>query len=317
LAALTLKPGFYPSASAFEYMPEGARQFIELLQISCVDENWPERLAEFRPTHLTSYASVLHGLAREVEQGRIDLKPELKQVVNISERLMPKTRKHYEEILGAPVLDDYGMGECMFLTNGCPTSGGMHVNADWAILEVVDDECRPVPDGEKGAKVLVTNLANRVQPFIRYEVGDVVTMAAEQCNCGSNMPLVARIGGRDSDMFYVEGPAGRKPLSPIVFEHALTHLLDAREYQIIQEENTRFLVRVEPLPGVEFDRERAQQAIAEQLKTYDLDGKLQVELEVVDRLVGEKDQKFKRIVSKVAKTDKELNEAANEEPAAA
>jgi phenylacetate-coenzyme A ligase PaaK-like adenylate-forming protein len=193
----------------------------------------------------------------------------------------------------------------------------MHVNADWAILEVVDEEYRPVPDGEKGSKVLVTNLANRVQPFIRYEVGDMVTMAAEHCNCGSNMPLVARIGGRDSDMFYVEGPEGRKPLSPVVFEHALTHLLDAREYQIVQEENTRFKVRVEPLPGVEFDRDRAQQAIAEQLQTYDLDGKLQVELEVVDRLVGEQDQKFKRIVSKVAKTVNEPNETTNDEPAAA
>jgi phenylacetate-CoA ligase len=300
LAAVTLKPGFYPSASAFQYMPEGARQFIKLLQVSSIDEDMIEQLAEFRPTHLTSYASILHELARQVEQGRLVLKPELKQVVNISERLMPKTRKHYEEIFGAPVLDDYGMGECMFLTNGCPQSGGMHVNADWSILEVVDENHQPVPAGEQGAKVLVTNLANYAQPFIRYEVGDLVTMAKEHCTCGSSLPLVARVGGRDSDMFYIETNEGRKPLSPVVFEHALTHVLDAREYQIIQEENTLFRILIEPLPGVEFDRERADRAIAEQLKTYDMDGQFEVTIEVVDRLGGDNEQKFKRVVSKVA-----------------
>ena len=103
------------------------------MQLCVEDDDMLEQLAEFRPTHLTAYASVLHELARATEDGKLDLKPELKQVVNISERLMPQAREHYEKIFGAPVLDDYGMGECLFLTNGCAETGGMHVNADWAI----------------------------------------------------------------------------------------------------------------------------------------------------------------------------------------
>jgi phenylacetate-coenzyme A ligase PaaK-like adenylate-forming protein len=138
-------------------------------------------------------------------------------------------------------------------------------------------------------------------------------MAAEHCDCGSNLPLIARIGGRDSDMFYVELDGEKKSLSPVVFEHALTHVLDAREYQIVQEENTRFRVRVEPLPGSEFDMARAQSAIEKQLQDYELDGKLQFEVEVVDRLAGDGEKKFKRIVSKVADAEKK-NE---EEPATA
>ncbi len=105
-------------------------------------------------------------------------------------------------------------------------------------------------------------------------------------------------------MFYVETDEGRKPLSPVVFEHALTQVLDAREYQIIQEENTRFRILIEPLPGVDFDRERANQIVAEQLDTYELDDKLDVSVEVVDRLAGEGDQKFKRVISKVNAPDK-------------
>ena len=90
-----------------------------------------------------------------------------------------------------------------------------------------------------------------------------------------------------------------------MFEHALTHVLDAREYQIVQEENTRFRVRVEPLPGVEFDRGRAQRGDRETAQDYELDGKLQFEVEVVDRLEGDGEQKFKRIVSKVAEAEQQ------------
>ena len=129
------------------------------------------------------------------------MKPELEEVVNISERLMPQAREHYAKIFGAPLLDNYSMGECLFLTNGCTETDGMHVNADWAILEVVDENNQPVPAGEKGAKVLITNLANLVQPIIRYEVGDILTMATEPCGCGSNMPLIDHVEGRDSDVF--------------------------------------------------------------------------------------------------------------------
>jgi phenylacetate-coenzyme A ligase PaaK-like adenylate-forming protein len=300
-----LKPGFYPSASAFNYMPLAAKHFLEVLLLSIEDDDLIERLTEFRPTHVTAYASVLHELARAIEADELELKPDLRQVVNISERLMPQTRRHYEQIFGTPVLDDYGMGECMFLTSGCPVSGGMHVNTDWAFLEVVDENNQPVPAGQPGAKVLVTNLANYVQPIIRYEVGDIVTMATESCECGSNLPLIARIEGRDSDVFYIETKEGRQPLQPTVFELALGKILDAREFQIVQEENTRFRVRVEPLPGKSLDRSRAEKIIRDELKEYKLDDQLTVEFEIVDRLAADGDKKFKRIIGKVKQPDKE------------
>lgn len=299
LAAVILKPGFYPSASAFEYMPEGAKHYLDVLRLCVEDEDMLERLAEFRPTHLTAYSSVLHELARATEEGKLDLKPELKQITNISERLMPQAREHYQEIFGAPVLDDYGMGECMFLTTGCAQSGGMHVNADWALLEVVDENNQPVPAGEKGAKVLITNLANHVQPIIRYEVGDIVVMAKDHCDCGNNMPLIDRVEGRDSDMFYIKTKDGERPLQPSVFELALGRMLDAREYQLIQEENTTFRILIEPLPGKSFDHKKAHAIMREELEDYKLIDKIDFSIELVEKLEADGDQKFKRIVSKV------------------
>jgi phenylacetate-CoA ligase len=310
LAAVIFRPGFYASSSAFSYLPTGAKHYLEVKVFCANDDNLPEQLAEYRPTHLTAYSSMLHEVARHVESGQLSLKPELQEVINISERLMPTAREHYTELFGAPVLDNYSMGECLFLTNGCPTSGGMHINADWAILEVVDEKNQSVPAGEKGAKVLVTNLANYAQPIIRYEVGDVVTMATEPCECGSNMPLIERVEGRDSDVFYIETDKGVRSLQPAVFDLAILQMLDAREYQLIQEDNTRFRILIEPLPGRTLDRDWATKIMHEQLQKYDMDERLDFELEVVDRLTAEGDQKFKRVVCKVQERDGRLSHAS-------
>jgi phenylacetate-coenzyme A ligase PaaK-like adenylate-forming protein len=300
LAAVILKRGFYPSACALEYMPEGAKTYLDVLQLSLTNDDWIERLAEFRPTHLTAYASVLHELARQIEGGHLQLKPHLKQVVNISERLVPQARAHYAEVFGTVILDDYAMGECLFLTNGCIKTGGMHVNADWAILEVVDQKNNPVPDGTKGAKVLLTNLANSVQPIIRYEIGDVVTMSTEPCGCGSSLPLIQHIEGRDSDMFWIEGQEGLRPFTPAVFGTALDQVTEAREYQLIQEDARRFRIRLEPLSGVTVDRERVRRILHKQLAEHGLDGQLDIAVEIADRLIPEGGNKFNRVVRKAA-----------------
>jgi len=252
---------------------------------------------------------MLHQVAREIEAGRLSL-PELEQVVNISERLMPHAREHYRQVFGTPVLDNYSMGECLFLANGCPKSGGMHLNADWAILEVVDEDNRPVPTGEKGAKVLVTNLANYVQPVIRYEIGDMVAMATQPCSCGSTMPLIDHIDGRDSDWLYVQTEDGLRQVPPMIIEIALIQMLHFRDYQLIQEEDTRVRALIEPLPGVAFDRDRANRILREQLRRYELDQKLDVQLEIVEGLKPEGDHKFQRVVCKVRKDSAELSHAS-------
>jgi phenylacetate-CoA ligase len=43
---------------------------------------------------------------------------------------------------------------------------------DTCIAELVDEDNRLVTDGTPSAKVLLTNLHNRTQPLIRYELTD-------------------------------------------------------------------------------------------------------------------------------------------------
>lgn len=300
LAIVTLKRGFYPSATVFQSIPAAARPFLKVLWLSQTDPDVTSRLNDFRPTVLTGYAGVLEELALLAEAGRLDLSPELEQVVNNSEVLTDRARRRIESAFGRHVMNNYATGECTFLSNGCPTDAGAHVNADWAILEVVDAENRPVPDGSPGSKVLITNLANSTLPFIRYEVGDIVTMAASPCRCGSKFPRVERIEGRTADTFWIEEGGRYRQLISSVFKNAFDYAREVREWQAVQVERNRIAVRIELLPGASLDEPHLWRALGRQLEMYRYRGVVSVSIEVVDRLGPDPQTgKFRRIVSLV------------------
>src|SRR5205814_955593 len=143
------------------------------------------RLNDFQPEYITGYTSSLEVLAREQAEGRLRLRGgRLRGLTNTSEPLPASSRALVEEAFGVHISDCYSMAECMALSSGCPVAEGAHVNSDLALFEVVDDDYRPVPAGTPGTRVLVTNLVNLVQPLIRYEIGDVVTLSPRPCPCG-------------------------------------------------------------------------------------------------------------------------------------
>lgn len=297
LAVVTLKRGLYPSAAAFEYMPPQAQNYINLLRLSGMDDDVISELNHFQPTHLTAYASMLHMLADAVDRRELELSS-LQQIVNNSEQLTAGSRQRFEETFKVRVLDNYATGECPFLSNGCRAMPGMHVNADWAIFEVVDEENRPVPPGVAGARVLITNLANKVQPIIRYVVEDVVTMADEPCTCGSQLPRIARIEGRASERFWVEREGKVAEVTPIVFQHAMEHQLSLREYQIVQTDRNRFQINVQSLPGKTVNLGEVRESVGRELREYRLNDAVEFEVREVDELApNPKTNKFSRVIS--------------------
>src|SRR5262245_25061248 len=301
LAVVISRPGFFPSPWVWQHLPAALQPFVRLLYVAASDPQLEEKINGFRPTALTANPSVLELLAGRASRFRL---PELEQVVATSETLTDPARERIEAAFGVPLLDNYAAGECLFLSNGCPTDQGAHVNADWAILEVVDENNRPVPPGEAGSKVLLTNLANTVMPFIRYEISDRVVMATEPCRCGNLLPRVERVEGRAADLFWVRSKHGYRPLLTYPFQHALEYLRDVREWQAVQRERNRILVRVEMLPGAVLDRARALQKLAERLETVGLRDEVEIDLEVVPRLGWDAGTgKFRRLVSLVGRPE--------------
>ncbi|MEO2092267.1 MAG: phenylacetate--CoA ligase family protein, partial [Gemmataceae bacterium] len=131
------------------------------------------RLNEFRPAVLAPYASIARLLAGEQEAGRLKIDPVL--MVLAAEGLPISEYDRIARVFDAKVETSYAATECMFFSYGCGERW-LHVNSDWAVLEPVDADYRPVPPGEQSHTVLLSNLANRVQPVLRYDLGDSVVM---------------------------------------------------------------------------------------------------------------------------------------------
>ena len=303
LAAVALDQPFNSTTTSWSHMPSGALGLVRVLRVTPDDPAAVEKLNDFRPTAITAYASFLDLLA--LHKDRLRLAPDLRQVVSAAEVLTDAARETFRDAFGVPVLNMYSMAECIFLSSGCRTDPGVHVNADWAILEVVDEEYRPVPPGRPGHKVLVTNLANDVQPFIRYEIGDRVTWATAPCGCGNRLPRVGRIDGRTADYFWVRAGAGYRQLLSFVFKTAFEAVPgDVREWQVVQEERNRLRVRLEPHPGASPDPDRVTRALRHQLGQAGLADEVQFEVEFVPHLEPDPSTgKLRRIVSRAGTPD--------------
>ena len=239
--------GFYPSGAAFEFMPELVGAFVQVERLASQQPDLFQRLNEFQPHVLVGYASVLEalGVARRVAA--------LDGIATNREF----ERATYATCAAVHRVDLWRAGprplrhrRVLVLVDGCPTHGGAHINADWAIVEIVDSQYRPVPPGQLGDKVVITNLANRVQPFIRYEVDDRIALATQPCGCGSRLPRIERIEGRTGDLFWTRDANGDdRMLSGVLLHAAVDAIPEIREWQAIQTERNRIELHLQLARG--------------------------------------------------------------------
>jgi len=189
-------------------------------------------LNEWQPAFVASYPTMLSLLARERSEGRLALSP--RALWCGGEGLTPADRAAVEEAFGCPVMEDYGASECMNMAFAC-RHGRLHVNDDWVVLEPVDEHGRPVPPGEPSATVLVTNLANRVQPLVRYDLSDSITVDDSPCACGCTRPSV-RIEGRRDDVLAFGAARGdaRVRILPLAIEAVLEEEAGVYRFQLTQ-----------------------------------------------------------------------------------
>ena len=190
-------------------------------------------------------------LAREQEAGRLAIAPAV--VTSGGEHLSALVAARLMRQWDCQVWDSYNATEAMPLTIPC-VLGRFHVNADWMILEPVDADRRPVPAGTPSATTLITNLANHVQPIIRYELGDSVTFSADRCPCGSPLPVVTVVG-RSNDLLRFTRPEGAPvAIPPLALGSVMEETVGVRRYQAIQTGPASLTVRLETESGSDPDR---------------------------------------------------------------
>ncbi|SFQ60388.1 Phenylacetate-coenzyme A ligase PaaK, adenylate-forming domain family [Variovorax sp. OK605] len=208
-------------------------------------------LDAFAPTVIATYPSAAVLLAQEHRDGRLRAAP--REVWTGGEALSPAARTLVREVFACPVANSYGASEFLSLAFECHF-GKMHLSSDWAILEPVDRHGRAVAPGHAGATTLLTNLANHVQPLIRYDLGDRVRLLATSCVCGSHLPVI-EVNGRDDDMLELSGAPGMPKVSvvPLAVSTVLEEEAGLFDFQL-QQQGPRVLLLKSGMHGPEAAR---------------------------------------------------------------
>lgn len=231
-----------------------------------------EKLNRFQPDLITGYPSILAVIGKAGQEGRLRIQPQA--IACSAETLTEKVYHTLRGAFGCPVLNNYCSTEGGEAAMSC-SGGKLHVNEDWVIIEPVDKDGRPVPEGSWSEGVYVTDLTNYVQPIIRYYMEDKVRIRGEACPCGSTLPVM-EIRGREAGTIEIGG----KVLFSSLFEQALEHVPGVLAVQIAQKSERRFHIRL--VPSSEGEREKAAWEVKERvLGLFEKSGVSSVEVTVV------------------------------------
>ena len=207
------------------------------------------QLDDFDPAFLEGYPSAILQMAAEQRAGRLHITP---GVVGIAgETASAEDRRIIAETFGAPVIDGYAASECLLVAFACKHEW-MHYRSDWMILEPVDTEMNPVPPGQRSHTVLLTNLSNRVQPVIRYDLGDSVLVRPDPCPCGSSLPAI-RVVGRSNDVLRFASEEGEVEILPLAISTRLEQIPGLERSQIAQVGEEHLVARIACADTADFD----------------------------------------------------------------
>jgi len=186
-----------------------------------------EWLRQEAPAYLLANPSNLHFIARHCREFGVRV-PSLRGLRSVGEVLTDAARETCREVWGLEPVDMYSAVEAGYLALQCPEQGQLHVQAENAMVEVIDADGRAGAPGEVG-RVVVTPLHNFAMPLLRYELGDFAEVGAA-CACGRSLPVLRRTLGRTREQLLL--PSGDRRL-PYV-GHATASFPGIIQHQLVQ-----------------------------------------------------------------------------------
>lgn len=252
-----------------------------------------DALEEFGALAMDGYPSSVSMFAEAMEsRGRTH---PLKAAFVTSETAVPHQRRVIERAFECEVFDYYGMAERAVFASECEQHRGLHVNSDFGLCEILDEQGQAVSKGESG-RIVVTGWHNWTMPLIRYMTDDRATLSTESCTCGRAFPLLASVDGRESDQIATYD--GR--YLDITFAYDAMQTIDDKIVgsQLVQEEIGQLTVKIVPktaLTSAEID------LVVGTLRRY-MGATADVRLEYCDSLPRSASGKFRWLVSKVPRS---------------
>ncbi|WP_162990281.1 phenylacetate--CoA ligase family protein [Mesobacillus foraminis] len=172
-----------------------------------------ERVQPTVITFIPAEAEIIGTLARSLN---IPLPTKnLRCLVLGGEVVSPKRKKYIESLWGVPAFASFGSTETGGLFMTCH-HGNYHMKNPIAKVEILDEEGRNVPLGEKGEFAI--SIAREGMPLLRYANGDMAEIReATSCTCGSAYPVLVHYGRKSDHIFLKNRTLSLYELQDIVY----------------------------------------------------------------------------------------------------
>jgi phenylacetate-coenzyme A ligase PaaK-like adenylate-forming protein len=238
-------------------------------------DGWLDKFEALKPKVVFGYASTVARFAAHAESRKRRLPP-VAGAFTTAEKLYSQQRETISRVFGCRVYDCYGSSEVINIASEC-SHGRMHVNTDFAVLEV---DRAGIESGEP-APFIVTGLWNHTMPFIRYRNEDCGELLDGTCDCSNHFPEMQMRISRVSDNFTL--PGGK-----VVHGEFFTHLMYGSEgismFQFHQTAVDSITLWIVPGPGDPNAREKAIRKAIQEVEKLDAAGRIRVQLKEAEAI---------------------------------
>lgn len=218
------------------------------LSTDSLRNSW-NQIIKFKPDFIYGYATSIATLAKWADLSGLMYsarKLGVKVIISTAETLLASDKQKIKDVFNCPVVEEYGAAEVSIIAHEC-IKGNLHIASESVFLECVDDKGNDVFPGQAG-HILVTSFINRVQPLIRYRIGDYGILLSTKCSCGRGMPLMKLTGAKIIEMIKTEN--GRIFSAEIIDYINLALMKNSKigikQFRVTQKDLRTFMVEVVP-----------------------------------------------------------------------
>ena len=258
-------------------------------------DQYCRQIRRFRPSFIRGYPFIVFRLVNLMRASSQRPFP-LKGIMLASENVYDTHLKAIESFFKCPVYHFYGHTECAVIGGICPKNQAYHMSPEYGVAEIINTEGRHAQIGEQG-EIIATSFDNWVMPLIRYRTQDFAIYGGDHCTCGLNFPLIQEILGREDE--YVILRAGEQiPFHSLLAGVHGDVFAMARNFQFIQSEPGRLLLKIMPDPR--FEIKKVGSSFLEEIWKRVNQRMLELSVEYVKEIPISSNGKTKAFISKIA-----------------
>ena len=170
-----------------------------------------ETIFRLKPTVLVAVPSFILKMLQYASLHKIDpAVSSVKKAICIGENI--RQNDFSLNILGNKITESwniqltstYASTEMQTAFTECLSGRGGHLQPELVIVELLDDQDRPVLPGYAG-EVTITTLGVEAMPLLRYKTGDLCVAHTERCVCGRHSLRLSPVIGRKKQMIKFKG----------------------------------------------------------------------------------------------------------------